>query len=220
MSSASRTYLYQFPYFSFVVCFREQVECTKAHLTDAVLKGYTCIQSSDGCLLKHKWTVRNCVAFIRTKVETWVIRRSQPPSFRKPYFLSESKLDAIRARPRHVVIECGIKVDFLRSKTLLQYIRNALFIMLLKILRQPTTGFALPLRAHQETTHKVAENSLTAHDRFRPSWGSSGRRNPRVSVNNMFYLNPNWTDFDKYTHLQTNLIFAKDSSGTQLNLPS
>ncbi|KAG5453542.1 hypothetical protein CSKR_112784, partial [Clonorchis sinensis] len=29
----------------------------------------------------------------------------------------------------------------------------------------------------------VAENSSTAHDRFRPSWGSSGRRSPRVSVN-------------------------------------
>ncbi|KER24116.1 hypothetical protein T265_08157 [Opisthorchis viverrini] len=25
----------------------------------------------------------------------------------------------------------------------------------------------------KETTHKVAENSSTAHDRFRPSWGSS-----------------------------------------------
>ncbi|KER27501.1 hypothetical protein T265_05462 [Opisthorchis viverrini] len=28
----------------------------------------------------------------------------------------------------------------------------------------------------KETTHKVAENSWTAHDRFRPSWNSSGRR--------------------------------------------
>ncbi|KAG5452713.1 hypothetical protein CSKR_102140, partial [Clonorchis sinensis] len=35
----------------------------------------------------------------------------------------------------------------------------------------------------------VAENSSTAHDRFRPSWGSSIRRSPRVSVNLMFYLN-------------------------------
>ncbi|KAG5450275.1 hypothetical protein CSKR_103122 [Clonorchis sinensis] len=32
------------------------------------------------------------------------------------------------------------------------------------------------------TTRKVAENSSTAHDRFRPSWGSSGRRSARVSV--------------------------------------
>ncbi|KER31081.1 hypothetical protein T265_02642 [Opisthorchis viverrini] len=41
----------------------------------------------------------------------------------------------------------------------------------------------------QCTTHKVSENSSTAHDRFRPFWGSSGRRSPRISVNLMFYLN-------------------------------
>ncbi|KAG5447341.1 hypothetical protein CSKR_113820 [Clonorchis sinensis] len=64
----------------------------------------------------------------------------------------------------------------------------------------------------------VAENSSTVHDRFRPSWGSSGRRSPRVSVNLMFYLNPNWTVFEKYTHLQISLVFARDSPGTQLNL--
>ncbi|KAG5445312.1 hypothetical protein CSKR_105797 [Clonorchis sinensis] len=64
----------------------------------------------------------------------------------------------------------------------------------------------------------VAENSSPAHHRFRPSWGSSGRRGPRVSVNLMFYLNSNWTDFEKYTHLQINLVFARDSPGTQLNL--
>ncbi|KAG5449686.1 Actin-1 [Clonorchis sinensis] len=46
--------------------------------------------------------------------------------------------------------------------------------------------------------HQVAEHSSTAHDRFRPSRGSSVRRSPRVSVNLMLYLNPNWTDFDKY----------------------
>ncbi|KER24443.1 hypothetical protein T265_07873 [Opisthorchis viverrini] len=34
----------------------------------------------------------------------------------------------------------------------------------------------------KETTHKVAENSSTAHDRFRPSWGSSARRSPRQTV--------------------------------------
>ncbi|KAG5453326.1 hypothetical protein CSKR_104399, partial [Clonorchis sinensis] len=37
-------------------------------------------------------------------------------------------------------------------------------------------------------THKVAESSSTAHDRFLPSWGSSGRSSPPVSVNLMFYL--------------------------------
>ncbi|KER31777.1 hypothetical protein T265_12907, partial [Opisthorchis viverrini] len=62
-----------------------------------------------------------------------------------------------------------------------------------------------------ETTHKVAENSSTAHDRFRPSWGSSDRRRPRVSVNLMFYLNPNWTVFEKYTHWQINLVFTGNS---------
>ncbi|KER22202.1 LOW QUALITY PROTEIN: hypothetical protein T265_14920, partial [Opisthorchis viverrini] len=64
----------------------------------------------------------------------------------------------------------------------------------------------------KETTHKVAENPSTAHDRFRPSWDSSGRRSPRVSVNLMFYLNPNWTVFEKYTHLQINLVFTRHST--------
>ncbi|KER21627.1 hypothetical protein T265_10095 [Opisthorchis viverrini] len=36
----------------------------------------------------------------------------------------------------------------------------------------------------KKTTHKVAENSSTAHCRFRPSWGSSS---PRVFINLMFY---------------------------------
>ncbi|KER24170.1 hypothetical protein T265_14475, partial [Opisthorchis viverrini] len=61
-----------------------------------------------------------------------------------------------------------------------------------------------------ETTHKVAENSSTAHDRLRPSWGSSGCRSPRVSVNLMIYLNPNWNVFEKYTHLQINLVFTRN----------
>ncbi|KER22440.1 hypothetical protein T265_09457 [Opisthorchis viverrini] len=43
-----------------------------------------------------------------------------------------------------------------------------------------------------ETNHKVAENSSAVHDRFRPSTlDSSGRRSPQVSVNLMFYMNPN-----------------------------
>ncbi|KER20646.1 hypothetical protein T265_10854 [Opisthorchis viverrini] len=33
-------------------------------------------------------------------------------------------------------------------------------------------------RSIKETTHKVAENPSTAYDRFRPFWGSSGRRSP------------------------------------------
>ncbi|KER33569.1 hypothetical protein T265_00668 [Opisthorchis viverrini] len=82
---------------------------------------------------------------------------------------------------------------------------RALLIRLLKIRRQPSTGFAL-LGAHQGTAHNVAENSSTAHDRFRPSWVSSGRRSPRVSVN------PKWTVFEEYTHLQINLAFTRDST--------
>ncbi|KER27788.1 hypothetical protein T265_05215 [Opisthorchis viverrini] len=44
------------------------------------------------------------------------------------------------------------------------------------------------------------------------SSGSSGRRSSRVSVKLMFNLNPNWTVFEKYTHLQTNLVFTRDST--------
>ncbi|KAG5442301.1 hypothetical protein CSKR_109882 [Clonorchis sinensis] len=59
----------------------------------------------------------------------------------------------------------------------------------------------------------VAENSSTAHDRFRPSSsGSSGRRSPRVSVNLMFYLNPNWSVFEKYTNLQINLQLEHEAA--------
>ncbi|KAG5453783.1 hypothetical protein CSKR_113839, partial [Clonorchis sinensis] len=94
-------------------------------------------------------------------------------------------------------------------------IRHALLIRLLKILQQPTNGFAL-LGAHQ-----VAENVSTAHDRFRPSWGSSGRRNSRVSCNLMFYLNPNWTVFKKYSNLQINLVLLGQPGNIQaLVLPS
>ncbi|KAG5450130.1 hypothetical protein CSKR_102197 [Clonorchis sinensis] len=63
-----------------------------------------------------------------------------------------------------------------------------------------------------ETTHKVAENPSIAHDQFRQFWGSSGNRGHRVTVNLMFYLNPNWRDFDKYTHLHINLVFTGDST--------
>ncbi|KER20019.1 hypothetical protein T265_11339 [Opisthorchis viverrini] len=53
----------------------------------------------------------------------------------------------------------------------------------------------------QDVTNEwlVAENS-------RPSWGSSGRHRPRVSVNLMSYLKPNRTKLAEYTHLQANLL--------------
>ncbi|KER20648.1 hypothetical protein T265_10856 [Opisthorchis viverrini] len=60
----------------------------------------------------------------------------------------------------------------------------------------------------KETTHKVAEDSSTAYDRFRPLWGSLGRHSSRVSINLMLYLNPNWTDFDNLFIL----FFTGDSS--------
>ncbi|KER25725.1 hypothetical protein T265_06895 [Opisthorchis viverrini] len=61
----------------------------------------------------------------------------------------------------------------------------------------------------KETTQKVDENSWIAHDRFRPSWGSSDRCSPRVSLNLMFYLNPNWTVFEKYTHQKREIQLTK-----------
>ncbi|KAG5446638.1 hypothetical protein CSKR_108294 [Clonorchis sinensis] len=59
------------------------------------------------------------------------------------------------------------------------------------------------------STNKLAEICSKAYCRFRLSWGSSGRRSPRVSGNLMFYLNPNWSVFDKYIHLQINLVLRK-----------
>ncbi|KER31418.1 hypothetical protein T265_02330 [Opisthorchis viverrini] len=41
--------------------------------------------------------------------------------------------------------------------------------------------------------------------------GSPGRRSSHVPVNPIFYLNPNWTDRNKYTHLQIHLVFSGDS---------
>ncbi|KER28886.1 hypothetical protein T265_04354 [Opisthorchis viverrini] len=75
----------------------------------------------------------------------------------------------------------------------------------LNVLHQTASCFS-PYDIRDMAIH-VAENSSTAHDQFRPSWDSSGRRSPRVSVNLMFYLKSNCTKLAKYTHLQTNLIF-------------
>ncbi|KER28494.1 hypothetical protein T265_04714 [Opisthorchis viverrini] len=69
-------------------------------------------------------------------------------------------------------------------------------------------------------THKFAENSMTVHERFHPSWCSSVRRNPRVSVNLIFYLNPKWTVFEKNTNLQITLSWAvEEFSATLRHLP-
>ncbi|KAG5445263.1 hypothetical protein CSKR_110432 [Clonorchis sinensis] len=58
----------------------------------------------------------------------------------------------------------------------------------------------------------AAETSSTTHDRFRSFWGSSDKRSHRASINLMFHLIPNWTDFDKYTYLQINLVYSGDST--------
>ncbi|KER23623.1 hypothetical protein T265_08524 [Opisthorchis viverrini] len=65
---------------------------------------------------------------------------------------------------------------------------------------------------NHKTTHKVDEYSSTAHDRFHPSWDSLGRRSFRDVVNLMFYLKPNWTDFDKCTQSHYKLFFTSDSN--------
>ncbi|KAG5449303.1 hypothetical protein CSKR_100611 [Clonorchis sinensis] len=76
--------------------------------------------------------------------------------------------------------------------------------------REAEVGFEpRTLRSTQLTTHKVAEDSSTAHDWFRPSWGSSVWRRPQVSVTLRFYFNPICKKLAKYTNLQTNLAFRK-----------
>ncbi|KAG5441843.1 hypothetical protein CSKR_113189, partial [Clonorchis sinensis] len=49
------------------------------------------------------------------------------------------------------------------------------------------------------------ENSSTAHDRFRPSGGTSGRRSPPISVNVMFYLKPQTVQTRDSVGFQTRL---------------
>ncbi|KER30240.1 hypothetical protein T265_03295 [Opisthorchis viverrini] len=83
---------------------------------------------------------------------------------------------------------------------------RASFRQFLKFPNMPTLSDALQSLLWETDDNRfgvsVAENSSTAHDWFRPSWGSSGRRSPRVSVNLMFYLNLNWTVFERYTLLR------------------
>ncbi|KAG5446196.1 hypothetical protein CSKR_112477 [Clonorchis sinensis] len=85
---------------------------------------------------------------------------------------------------------------------------DVMLSMMMMMMIQPwsCTKCSMRLVSYGVDLCHVAENSSPAHDRLRPSWGSSGRRSPRVSVNLMFCLNPNWTDFDKYTHLQITIV--------------
>ncbi|KER28511.1 hypothetical protein T265_13559, partial [Opisthorchis viverrini] len=47
---------------------------------------------------------------------------------------------------------------------------------------------------------------------LRDSEPGKDRRSCRVSVDLTFYLNSNWTVFDKHTNLQINLVFTRDST--------
>ncbi|KAG5446243.1 hypothetical protein CSKR_102969 [Clonorchis sinensis] len=142
-----------------------------------------------------------------------LIRWAQSPSFRQPYVLLEPKLHCFRE-----IHSFAYQFGFCETLTwnpaespVCDVFRQ------LNVLHQAAScSSCYDIR---DIAIHVAENSSTAHDRFRPSWGSSGRRSPRVSVNLMFYLNPNCTHFDKPTHLQIDFVFARDSPGTQLNLP-
>ncbi|KER26360.1 hypothetical protein T265_06405 [Opisthorchis viverrini] len=82
--------------------------------------------------------------------------------------ISQARIDlAILHRMLH---QKGISVGFegrvcqTKVRTLLLYGCKAWLIQMADLRDLQTTD---------ETTHKVAENSSTAHDRFRPSWGSS-----------------------------------------------
>ncbi|KER23578.1 hypothetical protein T265_08570 [Opisthorchis viverrini] len=95
-------------------------------------------------------------------------------------------------------------------------------ILQLKVLHTGRPMFQLHIFI-KETTHKVAENSPTAHDLFRPfTSGSGGRRSSRISVNLMIYLNPNRTVLENNTHLQSiwrNRSWAvEEFSATLLNV--
>ncbi|KAG5442308.1 hypothetical protein CSKR_109876 [Clonorchis sinensis] len=137
-----------------------------------------------------------------------VHRFSKSPSFHQTYVLLEHKLQQLSE-----IHSFANKFGFPRDLAGTQL--NFSFVMFLGNRMCCTRP---PHVATQYTTRKVAEKSSTAHDRFRPSWGSSGGHSPRVSVKLMFYLNTNCTKLAKYTHLQTNLILTGDSPGTQLSL--
>ncbi|KAG5451073.1 hypothetical protein CSKR_105579, partial [Clonorchis sinensis] len=74
------------------------------------------------------------------------------------------------------------------SPTAIQQNSLHLFLVFIGLeLREVTTPSEF---IQEQSKRNVAETSSTAHDRFRPSWGSSGRRSPRFSVNCMFHVNP------------------------------
>ncbi|KAG5450060.1 hypothetical protein CSKR_113375, partial [Clonorchis sinensis] len=103
---------------------------------------------------------------------------------------------------------------------------------LLKAPWQPITGFA------RLGTRQVAENSSTTHDRFRPSWGSSGRRIPnwtnlakhhkreiqlgsrmRCTKASSYFIWDDIRDIAMYFHKGNySQVLTRDSPGIQLNI--
>ncbi|KAG5452416.1 hypothetical protein CSKR_107116 [Clonorchis sinensis] len=68
----------------------------------------------------------------------------------------------------------------------------------------------------KETTHKVAENSSTAHERFRPSWGSSRSRSPRETTHKVAEnsstahdrIRPSWGSRENQNDIQISVFVA------------
>ncbi|KAG5453088.1 hypothetical protein CSKR_106260, partial [Clonorchis sinensis] len=133
---------------------------------------------------------------------------AQSLSFRQPYVLLGPQLHGISELHsfankfvffRNNLPGTQLKLSFMTSKLRLYMYRD---ISNINIRLTETRGLHLPDDESQDrrnwswiveefltTLLVVAENSSTAHHRFCPSWGSSGRRSPRVSVKLMFYLN-------------------------------
>ncbi|KER32096.1 hypothetical protein T265_01722 [Opisthorchis viverrini] len=126
---------------------------------------------------------------------------AQSQSFPQPYVLLEPKLHENSEIHSYILVYFANSPELLKRQSSLNVIN--VFI---------TRCQGSPILKLYKTIHKVTENSSTAHDWFSPSWGSSGRRSPRVSVNLMIHLNPNRTVFDKYTHLKINLVFTRNST--------
>ncbi|KER33464.1 hypothetical protein T265_00583 [Opisthorchis viverrini] len=58
-----------------------------------------------------------------------------------------------------------------------------------------------PIWPHFSCTHTHTHTSLLITPNI-------SRRSPRVSINLLFYLNPNWTVFEKYTQLRISSVFT------------
>ncbi|KER27354.1 hypothetical protein T265_05599 [Opisthorchis viverrini] len=108
-----------------------------------------------------------------------------------------------------IVMTClaGLPVT-LRSNQLINGLRQE--HILLTITEVTLQGLELRLT--------VAENSSAAQGRFHYSTGSSGRHSPTVSIGFTFHLNSNWALIVRYTHLQSNLILARNLIKPKLNL--